>query len=213
MLTLANPLNSKVDRSTRDDHTRQMSKSTTPSLRNHFLLAMPQLADPRFAHTVTYLCEHNENGAMGIVINRPLSVTIGDIFKQLQIDVSPNPLNNNDLVFAGGPVQTERGFVIHPAEGQWESTIKMENNINITTSKDILHAIAHNAGPTEFLIALGYAGWSAGQLESELAANAWIYSPADTQILFRTPHDKRLEAAAGLLGVDINLLSSDVGHA
>lgn len=182
------------------------------SLRNHFLLAMPQLDDPHFAHSITYLCEHNEKGAMGIVISRPLNISLGHIFGQLQIDPT-DPSLLAKPVFAGGPIQPERGFVIHPTQGSWESSIHMDNDISITTSKDILEAIACEEGPDDFLIALGYAGWSAGQLEAELADNAWIFSPADTDILFHTPHHLRWQAAAHLVGVDMRLLSPDVGHA
>lgn len=193
-----------------------MKPSDKPfSLRNHFLLAMPTLADSGFAHTVTYLFEHSENGAMGIVINRPIGLTLGDIFAQLNIDVK---IDTPSLpILSGGPVQTERGFVIHATDRKrtpkWESSINMEGGISITTSKDVLEAIAHNEGPHDFLVALGYAGWSAGQLEAELASNAWIYAPANTDILFHTPYEKRLDSAAKLLGIDMRLMSSDVGHA
>lgn len=185
------------------------------SLRNHFLLAMPTLTDSDSAQTVTYLFEHSHQGAMGIVINRPLGLTLNDIFQQLNMDVCTDAASLP--IFRGGSVQTERGFVIHSTDrlqqSKWESSVNMQGGISITTSKDILEAIAKNEGPEDFLVALGYSGWSAGQLEAEMASNAWIYTPADTAILFHTPYEKRLDSAAQLLGIDMRLMSSDVGHA
>lgn len=195
-----------------------MSTSEKPfSLRNHFLLAMPTLADSGFAHTVTYIFEHSDQGAMGIVINRPIGLTLNDIFAQLNIDVSTDSASLP--ILSGGPVQTERGFVIHSTDRErqpkpkWDSSVNMEGGISITTSKDVLEAIAKNEGPQDFLVALGYSGWSAGQLEAELASNAWIYTPVDATVLFHTPYEKRLDSAAKLLGIDMRLMSSDIGHA
>jgi len=188
------------------------------NLRNHFLLAMPTPADSTFAHTVAYIFEHSDQGAMGIVINRPLELTLNDIFRQLNIEeVQPDHV---DLpVFSGGRIQTERGFVIHSTDQarqpalRWEASVNMEGGISVTTSKDILEAIANNKGPEDFLVALGYSGWSAGQLEAEVAGNAWLCTPADASVLFHTPYDQRLDGAAKLLGIDIRLMSPDVGHA
>ncbi len=187
-----------------------MSEST--SLRNHFLIAMPALADPNFSHTVTYICEHNEEGAMGIVINRPLDIPLGEVLEQMEIEPS-NRLDTSVMVNDGGPVQPGHGFVIHSPVGAWESSLQISDDVALTTSRDILAAIGHNEGPGHYLIALGYAGWDAGQLEEEMAQNAWLSGPADQSILFELPLEQRWEAAAKLLGVDLNLLSSDVGHA
>ncbi|MEY6431469.1 YqgE/AlgH family protein [Thioalkalicoccus limnaeus] len=182
------------------------------SLRNHFLIAMPGLKDPNFARTVTYVCEHTEQGAMGIVINRPMDIRLGLVLSQLDI-VSANLAVNDSLVFLGGPVQTDRGFVLHAAGERFDSTLSITPDISITTSRDILEAIAEGRGPDQHLVALGYAGWGSGQLEEEMSANAWLSGPADQAVIFSTPIEARWQAAAGLLGVDLNLLSGDAGHA
>lgn len=182
------------------------------SLTNHFLIAMPGLADPNFAHTVTFICEHNAEGAMGIIINRPIDVTIGEILKQSEIEPSDS-FDTEAPAFSGGPVQPEYGFVLHSPPGPWESSLTVSDRIGVTTSRDILTAIAHNEGPRAYLIALGYAGWGAQQLEREMASNTWLSHPADPRILFETPVEKRWSAAAALLGIDLNLMSSEVGHA
>lgn len=180
-------------------------------LSNHFLIAMPGLEDANFYRTVTYICEHNAQGAMGIVINRPLDISLGDILEQMEITASPD--TSKQAVFSGGPVQTERGFVLHSPDGDWESTLKVTPEISITTSRDILEAIADNKGPEQSLVALGYAGWGEGQLEEEMSANAWLSGPADSQIIFDLPSEERWQAAAQILGVDMNLMSGDAGHA
>ena len=186
-----------------------MSAST--SLTNHFLIAMPQLEDPNFHHTVAYICEHNDEGAMGIVINRPTELHLGEIFEHMGIDAAGA---RSDLpIYTGGPVQQDRGFVIHRPPGRWESSLPITDEIAMTTSKDILTAIAQGDGPRDLLIALGYAGWGAGQLEQEMAENTWLSGPADPSILFELPSERRWEAAAGLLGVDLHLLSGEAGHA
>ncbi|AGA91277.1 putative transcriptional regulator [Thioflavicoccus mobilis 8321] len=182
------------------------------SLRNHFLIAMPGLKDPNFSRTVTYVCEHTEEGAMGIVINRPMDIRLGVVLSQLDI-VSGDSTVSDRLVFLGGPVQPDRGFVLHSGDEQFDSTMSIAPEINITTSRDILEAIADGRGPNRHLIALGYAGWGGGQLEEEMSANTWLSGPADETIIFTTPVDARWQAAAGLLGVDLNLLSGDAGHA
>lgn len=186
--------------------------NTQQSLRNHFLIAMPGLEDPNFHHTVTYICEHNADGAMGIIINRPMGVALAEVLSQLEIE--PAKTLDPDLqVFRGGPVQPEHGFVIHTQRGIYDSTMRISDEVSVTTSKDILSAIAHNEGPGEFLIALGYAGWEAGQLEQEIADNLWLNGPATNNILFDIPVEQRWNEAAHLLGVDLNLMSSDIGHA
>lgn len=181
-------------------------------LTNHFLIAMPSLADPNFTHTVTYLCEHNQEGALGIIINRPTELTLADLAEQLNIEVTEPELAETPI-YQGGPVQLERGFVLHSPLGEWDSTLEVTPDIGLTMSQDIIDAIANGVGPDHFLIALGYAGWGQGQLETELAANAWLNGPADSQIIFKQPIENRWTAAAALLGVDLNTLSPDVGHA
>lgn len=189
-----------------------MSAAARLSLRNHFLIAMPALDDPNFFHTVTYICEHNAEGALGIVINRTTDITLGDLLSQLSITPEP-PLNTTVSVFEGGPVQQEHGFLIHTPLGKWNASLPVTEQIALTTSMDILEAIAMGRGPERYLVALGYAGWGPGQLEEEMAANAWLSGPATAEILFATPAEKRWEAAAALLGVDLRLLSSESGHA
>jgi putative transcriptional regulator len=182
------------------------------SLRNHFLLAMPSLAEGIFSHSITYICEHGESGAMGIVINQPLELTVAEIFDHLQIKA----LKDFDEVpvMAGGPVQIDHGFVLHRAmDTEWEASIKVTEDITLTTSRDVLRAIANGTGPEEHLIALGYAGWSPGQLEQELAQNSWLTLPAESDIIFATPCEQRLGAAAAQLGIDMNLISGQAGHA
>lgn len=181
-------------------------------LRNHFLIAMPTLEDPNFFHTVTYICEHNAEGALGIVINRPTDITLGEMLEQLSITPEPQ-LNTTVSVYEGGPVQPEHGFLLHTPLGQWSATLPVTEQVALTTSKDILEAIARGAGPQRYLVALGYAGWGPGQLEEEMATNAWLSGPATPEILFDTPAEKRWEAAAALLGVDLRLLSNETGHA
>ncbi len=173
---------------------------------------MPMLTDPHFFHTVTYVCEHSREGAMGIVINRPLSVTVGEVLEQMSITLEDGGAMRNQPVFLGGPVQRERGFVIHQPIGNWDASLAVTDTIGVTTSRDILLAMANGNGPRRSLVALGYAGWSAGQLEREIAANTWLSGPADLRVLFETPVDRRWHAAAMILGVDLNLLSGEVGH-
>ncbi len=182
------------------------------NLTNQFLIAMPGLMDPNFYHTVTYICAHNDEGAMGIVINRPLDMALGDVLAQMDM-TSGDPETVRLPVYHGGPVQMDRGFVLHEPLSEWESSINVNDAVGVTTSRDILQAIAEGGGPKEALIALGYAGWSAGQLELEIKENAWLNGPAEPGVIFRTPCEKRWESAAALLGVDLNKLSSDVGHA
>lgn len=181
-------------------------------LTNHFLIAMPQLADPNFSHTVTFICEHNEQGAMGVVINRPLEFSLGELLAQMEIPTS-NTQVARQTVYLGGPVQQERGFVIHKPAIYWDSTMPINDELAITTSRDILTAISQGEGPAEYLVALGYAGWGEGQLEREMAENAWLSGPASQPVLFHSPDEKRWEEAAALLGIDVHLMSGDAGHA
>lgn len=186
--------------------------SIAQSLSNHFLIAMPGLDDPNFHHTTTYICEHDENGALGVVINRPLNMQLGEILQHMDIGASSEEISSRQ-VYMGGPVQNDRGFVLHEPSGDWEATLKVTDSIGITSSRDILQAIAEGKGPKNAIVTLGYAGWGAGQLEQELAANTWLSGPASSKIVFETPSEKRWLAAAALLGIDLNLLSSDAGHA
>ncbi len=179
---------------------------------NQFLIAMPSLKDPNFEKTVTYICAHNEDGAMGIVINKPLDIELGDIFEQMDIE-SSNAIAKQKTVFQGGPVHIDRGFILHKNDSNWDSSIIVSDNISVTTSKDILEAIASGEGPEETLIALGYAGWGSGQLEDEMLHNAWLNGPADLEIIFNTPHEDCWQVAADHLGVDLDKLSTDIGHA
>jgi len=190
-----------------------MTATKPISLKNHFLIAMPNMSDPNFAHSITYICEHNEEGAMGIVINRPMDVSVGDILAHLKISHYDEAYNDIP-VMCGGPVQMERGFVLHRSSlEQWENCQQVDEDICLSSSRDILMAIAHNEGPRQNLVALGYAGWGAGQLDEEMAQNAWLSVKADADIIFDTPYDQRWQAAANLLGIDLNLLSDQIGHA
>ncbi|OGT91028.1 MAG: hypothetical protein A2514_09170 [Gammaproteobacteria bacterium RIFOXYD12_FULL_61_37] len=182
------------------------------TLTNHFLIAMPGMQDPNFARTLTLVCEHSAQGAMGITINRPANLKLGDIFEQLSITPADESLNRAP-VFQGGPVQAERGFVLHNDNSVWDSSLSVAPGISVTTSRDILEAIAQGRGPGGFLMALGYAGWTAGQLEQELGHNAWLSGPAHQDIIFTLPVEQRLNLAAQRLGVDLNLISSEAGHA
>ncbi len=184
----------------------------TTNLTNQFLIAMPALADPNFYHTVTYVCAHNEDGAMGIVINRPMDLNLGDIMTQMNIDVTADRVKSLPI-FDGGPVQRERGFVIHRPGGKWDAMLEVGSELSVTTSRDILVAVANGKGPEKTLIALGYAGWGAGQLEKEIAENAWLHGPASERVLFEMPHEERWQAAAALVGVDFDRLSGEAGHA
>lgn len=171
---------------------------------------MPGLTDPRFSQSVTYVCEHNEGGAMGIMINQPAKLSYKELFEQLQLN---DDYNDESPLLLGGPVQKERGFVLHSSEKQWTSTLSVSDDIALTGSKDILDDIANHQGPKNVLIALGYAGWDAGQLEEEIVQNSWLTVPAEKHIIFDTPLDKRWTSAAKQLGIDLALMSSQAGHA
>lgn len=193
--------------------TLALMKNVSPSyLKHHFLIAMPHMADPNFAHTLTYIVEHNANGAMGLVVNRPQDLNLADILEQLRPEIEPPALCQHVPIFTGGPVQTDRGFVLHPSGPTFQATVELEG-VSLSTSQDVLFAIADGVGPAQSLIALGYAGWEAGQLEAELADNAWLTCPFDADILFNTTSELRLEAAARHLGVNLALLTSQAGHA
>lgn len=184
----------------------------TVSLTNHFLIAMPGLHDPNFARTVTFICEHSDEGAMGLVINRTLSLRLRDVLEEMDIESRAGQLLDMP-VFVGGPVQSDRGFVLHRPIGTWESSLAITDALGLSTSRDILVALAEDRGPDRALLALGYAGWGPGQLEHEMAQNAWLSGPADHGILFDVPADERWAAAARLLGVDLTTISGEAGHA
>lgn len=181
------------------------------NLTNQFLIAMPALADPNFFHSVTLICEHSESGAMGLVVNRPMEVNLGGILTHMGIR-SESAIGEMP-VYGGGPVQSERGFVLHRPVGDWQSTLRLGDDLAITTSRDILESLAAGRGPTDFLTMLGYAGWGPGQLEQEIADNAWLTTPVDQAILFEMSAPLRWQAAARRIGVDLNLLSGEAGHA
>ncbi|MBA1276492.1 MULTISPECIES: YqgE/AlgH family protein [Pseudomonadaceae] len=189
-----------------------MKNAKTSYLKHHFLIAMPHMADPNFAQALIYLVEHNRDGAMGLIINRPSGLNLLDILEQLRPDEPADPASQQVTVFSGGPVQTDRGFVLHPADAQFQATLGL-GQLGVTTSQDVLFSIADGYGPKQHFIALGYAGWEPGQLEAELIDNAWLSCPAQPHILFDLPYDQRLNAAAASLGVDLGLLSTQVGHA
>jgi putative transcriptional regulator len=182
------------------------------NLTHHFLIAMPNMADPHFSRTLTYICEHNDQGALGLVVNRPIDMTLQSLFERLALPLSDAALCGSPIYF-GGPVQTDRGFVLHEPAGNWQSTLRVGEAIGLTTSKDILEAVARGEGPPRMLVTLGYAGWSAGQLEHELSQNAWLTVEARDAILFEVPAEERLPAAMQLLGVDFARLQDEAGHA
>lgn len=180
------------------------------NLVGQLLIASPSLNDPNFHQTVTYICENDGTGSFGLIINRPMETNISEVLNQLNLD-TPNELGNFP-VLQGGPVGLERGFVLHK-EGEWENTSKINEDISITTSKDILLSMASGTGPSESLLILGYAGWGSGQLEQELQTNSWINVPANQDILFSVPYKKRWDEAINLLGIDASNISGQIGHA
>lgn len=181
-------------------------------LKHHFLIAMPHMADRNFAQTLVYLVEHNEHGAMGLVVNRLGKLSLADALEQLRPDGTIDARCRQLPLHAGGPVHTERGFVLHPPGWHYQATVELDE-LALTTSQDVLLAIADGYGPERFLIALGYAGWEAGQLEAELFDNAWLTCPADPAVLFDVAVEQRLACATARLGIDLGRLSSQVGHA
>lgn len=185
---------------------------TSSYLDNHLLIAMPGLDDPNFSRGVTFLCQHNADGALGIVINRLSTLTLGEVLEQMEISTE-DPLLAQMPVYAGGPVQMDRGFVVHEPGERFDSTFQVSEQVCVTTSRDVLAAMAAGRGPRRALVALGYAGWGAGQLESEIRENSWLSVPSSPQILFETPLESRWTAAAQLAGVDMRMLTGYAGHA
>jgi len=185
---------------------------TTDSLANHLLIAMPSLADGHFVQTVALVCEHSDRGALGIVLNKPLGMKLGDVMAQMKLE--PRDIRIGEQpVLRGGPVHTDRGFVLHRPGGSWDSTHKISDNVQVTTSRDVLAAIARGEGPQDAFVALGYAGWEAGQLEREILDNAWLSLPVDERLIFDLPFEDRWQAAWQVLGVDSSRVSFIAGHA
>ena len=182
------------------------------SLASQVLIALPALADPNFARSVTLICQHDADGALGIVVNRRSEYTLGDVFEQMHIEGGGEALRSQP-VLAGGPVHPERGFVVHDGGGRWESTLRIADGLYVTTSRDILEAMARGEGPAHAAVALGCAGWGAGQLEHELGENSWLTAPADAALLFETPVEQRWQGAAGRIGVDMSRMADYSGHA
>jgi len=194
------------------------STETTPqmsSLKGHLLIAMPSLEDPFFSRSVTYLCEHNQEGAMGLMLNHPVKLTLAELLTQVE-SIKRESYDQPELtqaVLSGGPVNPERGFVLHTKQPGWSASQELDNDLMVTTSKDVLEVLGTQAAPSKYLVALGYAGWSAGQLEQELANNSWLTIPADESLIFDTPVEQLWEEATRRLGIDIWQISPDAGHA
>ena len=179
-------------------------------LKHQFLLAMPGLAADYFGNTITYVCEHNEDGAMGLMINRPTDLSVSDLLTQLGIESS---LDLPACVVEGGPVLNDRGFILHTEDSRFETSLALGNGLMLSTARQTLQAIASGEGPEKYLIALGYAGWAGGQLEAELTQNAWLTCPANLDVLFEVPFAQRVDRAAATLGIDFRLMSRQAGHA
>ena len=191
-----------------------MTQDNYPGLVNQFLIAMPELQDPNFSRTVTLICQHDANGALGVVINRPLEqLTLRDILDQFDLSSPASDSPTGTPVYLGGPVQQQLGLVLHEGIGEWGSTLKISDELGLTSSRDILESMSTAEGPNHALLTLGYAGWGAGQLEDEIQENAWLSVEADCEIIFRTPPKERWQAAAAKIGVDISQLAPGAGHA
>lgn len=193
------------------------ANAPTPiNLTNQFLIAMPGMKDGNFAGAVVYMCEHNDKGALGLVINRPIDINLKNLFEKVDLSLERADLASTP-VFFGGPVQTERGFVLHESldaeGGHYNSTLKIVEGLEMTTSRDVLEALSNGAGPRKVFITLGYSGWSAGQLEEELSRNGWLTVDAEPGIIFDTPVEQRYDRALSLLGIDRNFLMGEAGHA
>lgn len=182
------------------------------SFANHLLIAMPSMTDPNFRQTVIYVCEHNEQGAVGLIINRPMEYPLSMVFEQLNIESTQEESKARPLLF-GGPVQPERGFVIHRPFGGWRSSLAVADDVTVTTSNDIIRAIAANNGPEDVLVTLGYAGWGEGQLEQEVRDNAWLVCPYSPELLYKVPFEERWAFAARSIGVQMDRLSPGGGNA
>lgn len=188
-----------------------MSEQLATDLTNQFLIAMPDMADPNFGGTVVFIAEHSPKGALGLVINRPMEIDLATLFERIDLKLEIAPLAASP-VFYGGPVQMDRGFVLHQPVGDWNSTVSIGSELGLTSSKDVLEAVASGGGPSRMLVTLGYAGWGPGQLEEEISRNAWLTVPASAELIFDTPVDERFQAAFRLLGVDPAFLATSAGH-
>ena len=188
-----------------------MSAEATP-LAGQLLIALPALADPNFARSLVLVCQHDGEGAMGLVLNRAAEYSFGDVFGQMGIDCDDAALRDRP-VLAGGPVHPERGFVVHDGDGRWDSSLQVGPGLHVTTSRDVLEAIAGGEGPGQVAVALGCAGWGAGQLDYELTENSWLTVPADAELLFTLPLEARWQAAAGRIGVDMQQIAGYTGRA
>ena len=182
------------------------------SFSNQLLIALPALDDPHFARSVALICQHDDDGAMGVVVNRASEYTLGEVLAQMNLEAR-DPALRDQIVLNGGPVHPERGFVLHDGARQWDSTLAIGSDLALTTSRDILEAMAEGDGPAHAVVALGCAGWGAGQLEYELAENSWLTAPADAELLFAMPLEQRWQAAGGRIGVDITRITDYSGHA
>ena len=182
------------------------------SLTNHLLIAMPTLADPNFAQTITVICEHTKAGALGIVVNKPLPMKLSDVLVQMNLEAGTEAIASKP-VLRGGPVYTDRGFVLHRPGGKWDHSHKVSDTVQVTTSRDVLAAMARGEGPEDAFIALGYAGWEAGQLEHEIKENSWLSMPIDARVVFELPYEERWSAAWRFLGIDKDIISRVSGHA
>lgn len=182
------------------------------NLRNRFLLAMPGLGDPNFDKAVILVCEHTDEGALGIIINQPISITFEEVLTHMDLNSNDDKLKQLPVVF-GGPVQQERGFIIHAPLGEWKASLPVGEELAVTASRDVIEAMVEGKGPERVLACLGYAGWGAGQLEEELSKNMWLDCPVDLDILFDSPFTSRWKAAGKLLGIDLSNISGDAGHA
>lgn len=191
-------------------------KATELNLANHFLIAMPSMLDPVFGGTVIYICEHNAEGALGVIINKPTDMTMDILFEriELKLEIAPGQASiGKDRVMFGGPVQVERGFVLHAPMAQFSSMMKVSDDVALTTSKDVLEAVASGRGPQRLLVTLGCSGWGEGQLEEEISRNGWLTVAADPHIIFELPAEERFAAAMKLLGIDPMMLAGEAGHA
>ncbi|MDR1935275.1 MAG: YqgE/AlgH family protein [Candidatus Accumulibacter sp.] len=181
-------------------------------LTDHFLIAMPAMEDPHFSKSLVYVAEHNDHGALGVIVNRPIDMTLSTLFQRIELPFVARDMANLP-VFFGGPVQTDRGFVLHRPLGAWQSTLAVNAEIGLTTSRDVLQAAGQAGHPSDMVVALGYSGWAGGQLEHEIGQNAWLTVPADPRVLFELPYEERLASALELLGVDLANLAGQAGHA
>lgn len=186
--------------------------SVSNSFANHFLIAVPWIEDPYMSHAVIYVCEHHQDGTVGLMVNRPMPFSLGFVFDQLKIQPT-NMASNTFPILFGGPIQPERGFVIHRPFGEWRSSLALQDSVTVTTSNDIIRAIASNTGPNDALVTLGFSGWAENQLEEEIINNMWLVCPYKPELLYEVPFEKRWDYAGSLIGVKMNRLSSSFGNA